>query len=35
LRAQAQDVREMSRRRLIETGGKKEIAMMIPVVMRK
>jgi tight adherence protein C len=32
LRAQAQDVREMSRRRLIETGGKKEIAMMIPVV---
>jgi tight adherence protein C len=32
LRAQAQDVREASRRRLIETGGKKEIAMMVPVV---
>lgn len=32
LRAQAQDVRELGRRRLMETGGKKEIAMMIPVV---
>lgn len=32
LRAQAQDVREMGRRRLMETGGKKEIAMMVPVV---
>ena len=32
LRAQAQDVRELSRRRLIEAGGKKEIAMMVPVV---
>jgi tight adherence protein C len=32
LRAQAQDVRELSRRRLIEAGGKKEILMMIPVV---
>jgi tight adherence protein C len=32
LRAQAQDVRELSRRRLIEAGGRKEIAMMIPVV---
>ncbi len=32
LRAQAQDVRELSRRRLIEAGGKREIAMMIPVV---
>lgn len=32
LRAQAHDVRELSRRRLIETGGKKEIAMMVPVV---
>lgn len=32
LRAQAQDVRESSRRRLIEAGGKKEIAMMVPVV---
>jgi tight adherence protein C len=32
LRAQAQDVRELGRRRLMETGGKKEIAMMVPVV---
>ncbi len=32
LRAQAQDVRELSRRRLIEGGGKREIAMMVPVV---
>ncbi len=32
LRAQAQDVRDLSRRQLMETGGKKEIAMMIPVV---
>jgi tight adherence protein C len=32
LRAQAQDVRELSRRRLIENGGRKEIAMMVPVV---
>jgi tight adherence protein C len=32
LRAQAQDVREASRRRLIESGGRKEIAMMVPVV---
>ncbi len=32
LRAQAQDVREEGRRQLMETGGKKEIAMMIPVV---
>jgi tight adherence protein C len=32
LRAQAQDVRDVGRRRLMETGGKKEIAMMIPVV---
>jgi tight adherence protein C len=32
LRAQAQDVRELSRRRLIEAGGRKEILMMIPVV---
>ncbi len=32
LRAQAQDVRDASRRQLMETGGKKEIAMMIPVV---
>lgn len=32
LRAQAQDVREAGRRALMEEGGKKEIAMMIPVI---
>ncbi|MGL4743267.1 MAG: type II secretion system F family protein [Dermatophilaceae bacterium] len=32
LRAQAQDVREESRRLLMEAGGRKEIAMMVPVV---
>ncbi len=32
LRAQAQDVREAGRRQLMEAGGKKEIAMMVPVV---
>ena len=32
LRAQAQDVREESRRRLMEAGGRKEILMMVPVV---
>jgi tight adherence protein C len=32
LRAQAQDVRELTRRRLMEAGGRKEIAMMVPVV---
>ncbi|MFJ2520841.1 type II secretion system F family protein [Cellulosimicrobium cellulans] len=32
LRAQAQDVRESGRRALMEAGGKKEVAMMIPVV---
>jgi tight adherence protein C len=32
LRAQAQDVREAGRRVLMESGGKKEIAMMVPVV---
>ncbi len=32
LRAQAADVREADRRRLIETGGRKDIAMMVPVV---
>lgn len=32
LRAQAQDVRELGRRRLMEAGGRKEIAMMVPVV---
>lgn len=32
LRAQAQDVREGGRRAVMETAGKKEIAMMVPVV---
>ncbi len=32
LRAQAQDVREEGRRLVLEAGGKKEIAMMVPVV---
>jgi tight adherence protein C len=32
LRAQAADVREASRRALMETGGRKEITMMVPVV---
>ncbi len=32
LHAQAADVRESSRRALIESGGRKEVAMMIPVV---
>ena len=32
LRAQAQDVRVQSRRRLMEAGGRKEILMMVPVV---
>ena len=32
LRAQAQDVREEGRRALMETGGRKEVLMMIPVV---
>ncbi len=32
LRSQAQDVRELGRRRLMESGGRKEIAMMVPVV---
>ncbi|MCA1781402.1 MAG: type II secretion system F family protein [Dermatophilaceae bacterium] len=32
LRAQAQDVREEGRRLVMEAGGKKEIAMMAPVV---
>ena len=32
LRAQAVDVREAGRRQLLEAGGRKEIAMMIPVV---
>lgn len=32
LRAQAGDVREASKRALLESGGKKEVAMMVPVV---
>src|SRR4051794_14035923 len=32
LRAQAVDVREQGRRRLLEAGGRKEIAMLVPVV---
>lgn len=32
LRAQAADVREAAKRELIEAGGRKEIAMMLPVV---
>ena len=32
LRAQAQDVRDEGRRALLESGGRKEIAMMVPVV---
>jgi tight adherence protein C len=32
LRAQAQDVRETGRRAVMEAGGRKEIAMMVPVV---
>lgn len=32
LRAQAQDVREAGRRALMESGGRKEVLMMVPVV---
>lgn len=32
LRAQAADVREAGRRALLETGGRREIAMLVPVV---
>ena len=32
LRAQAQDVREMGRRELMEAAGRKEIQMMVPLV---
>jgi tight adherence protein C len=32
LRAQATDAREAGKRALLELGGKKEIAMMVPVV---
>ena len=32
LRAQAQDVRDQGRRALMESGGRKEVLMMVPVV---
>jgi tight adherence protein C len=32
LRAQAQDVRDVGKRELMEAGGRKEISMMVPVV---
>lgn len=32
LRAQAQDVRDVAKRELMETAGRKEIAMMVPLV---
>ncbi len=32
MHAQAQDVRELARRDLIETAGKKEIGMLVPLV---
>jgi tight adherence protein C len=32
LRAQAADVREAGKRALLETGGRKEVSMMVPVV---
>ncbi|GAB3246577.1 type II secretion system F family protein [Kineosporia babensis] len=32
LRAQAQDVRDLTRRRLMEAGGRREIGAMVPVV---
>ena len=32
LRAQASDAREASRRALMEEGGRREIAQMVPVV---
>lgn len=32
LRSQAQDVRDVSKRELMESGGRKEIAMMVPIV---
>lgn len=33
LRAQAQDAREAGRRELMESGGRKEVAMLVPVVL--
>lgn len=35
LRAQAQDVREEGRRALMETGGRKEVLMMVPVTIER
>jgi len=32
LRAQAQDAREAAKRGLLEVAGKKEVAMLVPVV---
>lgn len=32
LRAQAADVRELSKRDLMETAGRREISMLVPVV---
>jgi tight adherence protein C len=32
LRAQADDARELKRRRLLELGGRKEVLMLVPVV---
>lgn len=32
MKAQAQDVRDAAKRELMETAGRKEISMMIPVV---
>ena len=32
MRAQAQDVRDAAKRELMETAGKKEIGMMVPIV---
>jgi len=32
LRAQAQDSRDEAKRRLLETAGKKEVAMLVPVI---
>ena len=34
LRAQAADVREYSKRSLLEAGGKKELQMMAPLIIR-
>jgi tight adherence protein C len=34
LHSQAADVREASRRALLETGARKEVAMMVPPIIR-